>query len=364
MNRRLLCRRPALLCWPLALALAAGPVFAQAPASPNGGEAAIQAPSEGAQPEAPSEPVAGGVAPPTAQAVEEAGQRYDRGLKLYAEGDYALAVIEFERAYELVPDYRVLYNIGQVRIQLANYARARRALTEYLKVGGERVPAERGSAVEVDLEMLAARTATLLIETNVLGAEIVVDDAIVGTSPLSEPLLLDAGEHRLNVRKSGYYARSSQLTLAGRDALSTRLDLEKVPEAGSSRIIVERQAAPPPSNRAAWLWGTWSATGALAVGAAVTGGLGIKAANELEELHNKPATRSQLDSSSRRARTLLTVADVLGGLAIATGGVALYLTLSREKTEATPATKAAPKSAPAQVSVAVRPGWVGFEGVY
>src|SRR5688572_14005202 len=43
---------------------------------------------------------------PVDDTVEEARRRFDRGVRLYAEGDYPLALIEFERAYELVSNYR------------------------------------------------------------------------------------------------------------------------------------------------------------------------------------------------------------------------------------------------------------------
>lgn len=294
---------------------------------------------------------------PDERTVKEAGERYNRGLQLYTEGDYALAVIEFERAYSLVPDYRVLYNIGLVRLQLANYAKARRALEQYLKEGGERVPEERRKAVGADLEMLAARTASVRIETNVAGADVIVDDVSVGTAPLAEPLLLDAGEHRIVVQLPGYQPRATQLTLAGLDDKSLRIDLEKVPEGKASQIIVQKGE----SNRSAWLWATWSATGAFAIGSGVLEGLGVKAANDLDELRSdKTATRGELDSASRRARTLLTVGDVLGGLAIATGGVAIYLTLSAPSSEA-PA-EAGKKAAKRDVKVVARSNFVGLSG--
>jgi hypothetical protein len=299
-------------------------------------------------------------AAPTKEALREAGQRYDRGLRMYQDSEYALAVIEFERAYSLVPDYRVLYNIGQVRIQLGNYARARRALEQYLRDGGKQVSADRRTSVEGDLEMLAARTATLDIKTNADGADILLDGNPVGQAPLAEPLLLDAGEHSITVQKAGYQSRASQLTLAGRDEGHLQLDLEKVPVVAGQRVIVEKVAAPE-TDRKTWIWATWAATGAFAIGAGVTEGLGVKAANELDDLRGTPtASRSELDSSSRRARTLLTVGDVLGGLAIASAGVALYVTLSgpsenKEKPAAASGTR---------VGFLARPGFVGISGVY
>jgi len=297
-------------------------------------------------------------AAPSADAVKEAGKRYEAGLSLYSEGEFKLAAIEFERAYSVVPDYRVLYNIGQVRIQLGEYARARLALEQYLKEGGEKVSAERRTAVENDLQMLAGRTATLSIVTNVPGAEIVVDDRVVGTAPLAQPLLVDAGEHRVLVRAPGREQRESRVTLAGLDSADVRLDLEKI--ADRPTTIVQQVKGPEKSNHNTWLVASWSATGTFAIGATVTGLLGIKAANELDDLRNDPkATRSSLDSSQRRARTLLLAADVLGAAALAAGGVALYVTISGDDTE-----KPTPKPTGPRVQAAVGPSFTGVTGTF
>jgi tetratricopeptide (TPR) repeat protein len=317
-------------------------------------------------------PAAAPAAPTTSAPVDdaadpykvEARQRYDRGIRLYAEGEFALAVIEFERAYTLVPDYRVLYNIGQVRIQLAQYARARKSLEQYLAEGGDQVAAERKASVQADLEMLASRTATLDIKTNVPDAEIVVNDSIIGRSPLKEPILLDAGEHRITLRKPGYSPQFSQITLAGRDSEALVLNLEKVPEAKVSQIVIDR-SKPEPSNRSTWLWATWSATGVFAIGAGVTGALGIKSANELEDLQTDPtASRGKLDDARSRAKTLLLAADILGAAAIVTGGTALYLTLSSPKTEKAPAPGTPPPTASGSLRLLLKPNFVGLRGTY
>src|SRR4051812_30453368 len=100
-------------------------------------------------------------APPTEATIKEARDHYEAGLALYADGEFQRAAIEFDRAYELVAHYRALYNIGQVRIQLHDYARAMKALQAYLKEGGSKIEAERKKSVQDDLEMLATRTALL-----------------------------------------------------------------------------------------------------------------------------------------------------------------------------------------------------------
>ena len=100
--------------------------------------AAAAAPSAQAPTAAPS---AQAPAPPSAEVLKEAGERYARGLSLYGDGEFLLALVEFERAYQLSNNYKVLYNIGQVRIQLGRYAKAKEALEEYLKIGGSSLSA-------------------------------------------------------------------------------------------------------------------------------------------------------------------------------------------------------------------------------
>ena len=82
----------------------------------------------------------------------------------------------------------MLYNIGQVCIQLGQYANARRTLEEYLAKGGDGLPADRRAAVDEDLEMLVHRTAYLTVGANLEGAEVLVDDVLVGkTRELGPP---------------------------------------------------------------------------------------------------------------------------------------------------------------------------------
>jgi tetratricopeptide (TPR) repeat protein len=272
-------------------------------------------------------------ASPTPEALKEAADHYQRGLSLYGEGEFVLALVEFERAYQLTPNYRVLYNIGQVRIQLGRYAKGREALEEYLKQGGASINAARTEAVKKDLDMLAERTAMLSVLVNEPGADVAVDGRVVGVSPLTGPLVIDAGEHTLDVRKAGFYDKSSQVTLAGRDQIEVKLELLKIPEAQASRVIVERTDKAPPTKamRTAAYVG-WTATGTLAVTAGVLGYFGITKANQLESMRTDyGVSRAQLDGAKSNASTLLLAADITGGLAAVAGGVSLYLTIaSRE----------------------------------
>jgi hypothetical protein len=260
----------------------------------------------------------------------EAKQRFDRGFELYDEGEYPLALIEFNRAYALVPNYRVLYNIGQVCIQLGQYANALRALKDYRQKGGEDLSQERREAVARDLQMLERRTAFLLITTNVPGAEVLLDDVFVGKTPLDPALLVDAGEHRITVRRDGYQPRTSRVTLAGGDEQTLALTLDVQPEDKTTIVLRDR---PEQDNTQTLIIAGWVSTGALAAGAIVTGLMGASEAKELKRLRGSEPEEdvdlaSRLDDSKSKAGTLLLASDIFTGASLIVGGLSLWITLS------------------------------------
>src|SRR5262245_643202 len=81
-------------------------------------------------------------------AVKQARDRFLRGVELYKEGSYDAALAEFTRAYELVPNYRVLFNIAQVQVERHDYAAALRFFADYLRQGAADVTSERREQVE------------------------------------------------------------------------------------------------------------------------------------------------------------------------------------------------------------------------
>ena len=52
----------------------------------------------------------------------EARAHFSRGVEFYKEGDYRTALIEFKRAYEVLPNYKVLYNCDTVRKIVSRFA--------------------------------------------------------------------------------------------------------------------------------------------------------------------------------------------------------------------------------------------------
>lgn len=147
------------------------------------------------------------VAAPVARAQDgeaagaDAYASWERGKKFFKEGDYVAAMVQFKRAYEIAPNYQVLYNIGQTARELKNYSEGLRALEKYLAEGGAEIDPERRKNVEGWVADLKEKVASVTITTNVEGVEIAVDDVVVGKTPLAEAVVMDAGRRKVD-RKS------------------------------------------------------------------------------------------------------------------------------------------------------------------
>ncbi len=176
--------------------------------------------------------------------LEEAQNRYQRGRELYEENDFPAALVEFKRAYELAPSYRLLYNIAQVQYQLQDYASALDSFQRYLDEGGGELPAQRREEVQREIDRLQVRVATVRVTVNKPGAEISVDDVPVGTSPLREPLLLNAGRRKISASLQGTPPVTRVVDVAGRDTLDVSLEF-----AAPSAPAPVASAAPAPASR-------------------------------------------------------------------------------------------------------------------
>jgi hypothetical protein len=251
----------------------------------------------------------------------DAAARFKQGLKLFDEGDYALALVEFERAYELAPNYRGLYNIGLVNAQLGRYAAAARALERYLRDGGTAIGPERRKEVEGRLADLKLRTATLEVSVNVAGSEVSLDNKPLDMSQLHGPMLIDAGEHTLRASAAGYEPAVRALTLAGADTAVVHFDL--VASKGTSLP----PQVPPVARRHLFVPGLIG-TSVLAAGAITSGVVMLGARANLNSLQNTVGSSEMARSSvAAQVNTAALVADVLTGLTVVGGGVTLYFSL-------------------------------------
>jgi len=307
----------------------------------------------------------------------EARERYESAVKLYEDGAYDAALVELNRAAELRPSYKLYYNIGQVRFAMHDYAAAIEAYRQYLDKGGDKVPGARREQLKKELNTLNQRVAKLNVETDVAGAEVFVDDVLVGSTPLAAPVVVNSGIRRIAVRHPDYVPQVRRLNIAGGvqerasfvlvnggaavaspasvtpDAPASRAAPSANSTVGDRALGVSTPPAPAPGKSSAASpsargvpWLGWAITGALAAGATVTGVITMSRNSSLaDDRKTLDASPADLDSKASKVRTLAVVTDGLAIAALVAGGVSLWLTLgSSNEANAQPQQKANPKS--------------------
>jgi hypothetical protein len=297
--------------------------------------------------------------PPSPSAVGEAQSHFKRGVELYEDSDLQAALVEFRRAYDLVPNYRVLYNLGRVASALHDYASALHHYRQYLAEGGLQVPVTRRLEVEGELQKLSARVGQLRVIVDMAGTEIAVDDVSVGISPLREPVLVNAGQRRVVVIAPGVPPVARLVEVAGEETVTVTIAVPLPRATPRPPELVDplppprpvQQKAPPPHRalpRRTWpTVVSWTATGLLAAGTGAAGFLALRDSRDLHDLRESyPVSYDDLTAAQRRTRTSALVADGLLAGTVIMAAVSLYVTLS----------------GPSETTVAVGPGSVALEG--
>lgn len=258
--------------------------------------------------------------PPTEQEIAASKQRYEKGMHLYeVEQDIVGGLTELEHAYEIAPNYRYLFNIGQVAHSAHEYVTSLRCWEAYL-AGGE-VPPERKETAQKEIAELKALVAEVTITTNVEGATVLVDDSEEGTTPIA-PFLVNVGPRKITVSKDGK-SESRKITFAG--GSKQTLDIPLSVETIAKPIDPPKPKAEP---RSSYVWVGWLLTGTFTAGAVATGIAALSVNGSLKEEAYVGATPPDSLESKRSTRVALAAtADALIGAAAITGVITLIFTI-------------------------------------
>jgi hypothetical protein len=161
--------------------------------------------------------------------MREAAKHFQRAVALYGEAAYRAALAEFKRAYALVPNSAVLYNIGETEYQLRNYAAA---LTTFGRFLAEASPGDSHHAeVESSMAVLRKHVGHLSVMTVPPGADIAIDGQPVGRTPLDEPVLVSIGLRKVVASMTGRPPVTRFVDVGTDGTVSLKLSL---PEAGDT----------------------------------------------------------------------------------------------------------------------------------
>ena len=276
------------------------------------------------------------------QAAEQASQRFHRGVVLFREGSFDAALAEFKKAYAVSPNFRVLYNVGQVEVERGDHVAAVRMFQKYLDEGADEIPSQRRADVESEIRRLEGRIATLLVEGEVDGAELLIDGAILGTLPMDD-IIVNAGVRRVVIRKTGFKSMEDELTLTGGETtrleFSLKADASSAPAPSEPRANLREARAPSSATQAhegsnTPLWVSLAATG-VAAGATVVFALKTRSADEAygDELEAYPGSSSAISEARDSLRRNALITDICGGLAAVGLGTTLYFAFSGDQSE-------------------------------
>jgi hypothetical protein len=145
---------------------------------------------------------------------DPARHAWDTAKQLADANDYKGALVEFNRAFDLSQNPRVLYNVGVVEKLLTHYARAVAAWNRELTEGaGKLTP---GEIVELKnaIAIVQQFVTSIDVTANEADASLFIDDYAVGKTPFTAPVAIDVGKHTLKLTKTGFVDAVQQVEVA------------------------------------------------------------------------------------------------------------------------------------------------------
>jgi len=259
---------------------------------------------------------------------EKAVEHFKKATALYDEGNYGAALVEFNTSYKILPNWKLLYYIGLARQALHDYVGAEHDLFAYLEEGKEELSEEKKNEVGEILKNLSGFIGSILIPVDVDGADVFVNDALVGKSPLPDPVRLSLGEYRIKVSKKGFEDFIKDIELPGGEALEVSVEMKPLPAAPTAKVEPEKPQPAPgkmkkkPIEPAAF-YAMAGLTGAFLAATAVTGGLAIDTHNAFDDTPEQDWEK-RLDLRDK-GQKLNVATDVLIGLTSASAAAVLVM---------------------------------------
>jgi len=166
-----------------------------------------------------------------AQADDRAAARaeFEQGSAAFAANSYESALTHFQEAYRLAPHPNVRLNIANCYDQLD---RPIEALFHYelFRSESERLAPAQRREVDTAVRRLRGRVGSIALQVTPDGALITIDGTQQRRAPVSEPVRVVAGSHRIEVRLDGYQTETQTVEVAGGESARFALRL-RLPEA-------------------------------------------------------------------------------------------------------------------------------------
>jgi hypothetical protein len=161
---------------------------------------------------------------------------YDEGVALIGNGDFPKALVKFQSAYDQSHDARLLWNEAACNAGMHRYSAAIALMTRALSEGGNLLTPEDRAKATGFTQGLRPYVSNVMIRVNEAGANVYVDDQLLGTSPLAAATMLDLGDHKLRVTKKGFVDSATTQTIT--QSTDTTLDVALKRDVHEAKLAV------------------------------------------------------------------------------------------------------------------------------
>ncbi|MDB4986697.1 MAG: hypothetical protein JWN04_1875 [Myxococcaceae bacterium] len=222
-----------------------------------------------------------------APAAESAEYRttIQRAVQEFEAGNYAEARGLFVHAHELYPNARTLRGLGLVAFELRNYGVCVDNLQAALKSTEKPLTTEQRSNTEETLARARAFIARVNVNVSPETARVLVDGMPVELAK-GQALVLEVGDHVVEIQAAGYLPERRSLSIAGGEQLKLSVVMhqpEQLAAGGNSAAPLAGPHDDGPSRRrwykSPWLW-SGVAVVAVGIGAGLAFALRPDAKNE------------------------------------------------------------------------------------
>ena len=278
-----------------------------------------------------------------------AKKAFKEGAALFEKQKYAEAAEKFRQAYEIRPNWKLLYNIGQCEAAARHYGLALELFESYMAAGGDNIGTERTNELIAEMERLRNLVGYIEFKSVPATAEVSIDDAHRGTSPLPGPLAVAAGvTHHVSIQKDGEVlldrvirvhsgqtidiaigeAETAETQTVRREAVTDVTESDSSEPAAGDEETNENAASPARLRRLKIAgWTTLGTGAATLIAGSITGALALSKKNELEPNCPNGNCEGEYAEDEENLQTLGTTTDVLFGVGagIAVTGIVLLI---------------------------------------
>jgi tetratricopeptide (TPR) repeat protein len=210
--------------------------------------------SLGAIPVARAQPVPA----PSSDSNDKADAYFRQGNDLYRLKKYAEAEVAFEEALRLKKVHDIAANLGYAEMEQGKLGEAAEHLDFAVRTWPPTGKQDKRQWAVERLATVKKEVTTLTIQVGVIGAEVLVDGKVIGTSPLAGAVFVVPGGRTLEAKSRGYADARLVITAAKGAEQTVTLALVATPEATEAKPV-----APPIGSPTAV--GSGATTGSAAV---------------------------------------------------------------------------------------------------